>query len=190
MKIQQQKKLLRAEAKAELRALSPEIRSEQSRLIAQSIIKMPQFIAAETVFVYLARPFEADTAEIIEAALKSGKRVAAPRVNGGEMGFYYFDNATALVPGAFSIPEPPPDRPAVPKPGDFMAVPALLFSQSCLRLGNGGGYYDRYLEQHGDSLYTVGLSLSPQLKSDLPALSHDKALNAVATPNQILYKEN
>ena len=51
-----------------------------------------------------------------------------------------------LTPGAYGILEPPADSPAIEADGvDFAVLPCLSCSHSGHRLGQGGGFYDRFL---------------------------------------------
>ena len=56
-----------------------------------------------------------------------------------------------LQPGAYGIPEPPADRPAA-DPGGYAAtralIPCLAAGPDGVRLGRGGGYYDRFLAHY------------------------------------------
>ena len=88
-----------------------------------------------------------------------------------------------LQPGAYGIPEPPADRPAA-DPGGYAAtlalIPCLAAGTDGVRLGRGGGYYDRFLAQYkGERLL---LCPAAALLADLPADDWD----ARFAPDEIL----
>ena len=88
-----------------------------------------------------------------------------------------------LQPGAYDIPEPPADRPAA-DPGGYAAtlalIPCLAAGTDGVRLGRGGGYYDRFLAQYkGERLL---LCPAAALLADLPADDWD----ARFAPDEIL----
>ena len=179
---------LRLTARAAIRELSPELIAKESQLIQSKVISMTEFANAPTVFTYISRPCEVDTSAIISAALSAGKRVAAPRcLPGGVMDFYYFTDPLGLIPGLCSIKELPPDLLAVLDENDILLLPGLLFTPRGERLGQGGGYYDRWLALHPGA-FKAGLSLSCQLCDHLPAESHDIRLDAVISAEKIYYQ--
>ena len=54
---------------------------------------------------------------------------------------------------------------------DLVIVPGLAFSSKGERLGQGGGYYDRYLKEYKG--IKIGICFSEQLNESIPADEHD-----------------
>jgi len=63
----------------------------------------------------------------------------------------------------------------------LIIVPALAVSRAGMRLGRGGGSYDRVLAR-STSAYTVALLHDGELIEEVPAESHDRPVDAVITP--------
>lgn len=120
-------------------ALDAEI---QTRLLIS-----PEYRAADTVLLYMARPHEIATSMILYAALANHKRVALPVCFGqGEMIFRQITGLSDVVPGCFGILEPKADcEKILPDEHTLCVCPALSCDMRGYRLGFGGGYYDRYL---------------------------------------------
>lgn len=85
--------------------------------------------------------------------------------------------------GAYNIPEPRKDmRKVMPEEIDLMIVPAVAFTDDGIRLGQGGGYYDRFLNKmaaKNKAPYTIGVCYDFQIYSALPVESHDYAVDCV-----------
>ncbi len=85
-----------------------------------------------------------------------------------------------MRPGAHGIPAP--IGPAVdPTTIDVVVVPGLAFTRDGRRLGQGGGYYDRFLPLLRDDCVTCGVGFAVQIVDDLPSESHDRVLTMVIT---------
>ena len=95
------------------------------------------------------------------------------------------------TPGAEMVPGP--FGAEVPAEGDWMVpeiviVPLLAFSRSGGRLGYGGGFYDRTLEQlraRGPVL-AIGYAFAAQEEADLPLEPTDQPLDLIVTEAGIL----
>ncbi len=77
------------------------------------------------------------------------------------------------------LPEdvPPPD----PADVDVVLVPATALTSSGDRLGQGGGWYDRFLVGRRPDCTTVGVCFHAQLVDELPTEPHDITLDVVVT---------
>ena len=64
---------------------------------------------------------------------------------------------------------------------DVVIVPGLAFSADGQRLGQGGGWYDRYLARIRDDCLTIGACFREQLLADVPTEAHDVTLDVVVT---------
>ncbi len=76
-----------------------------------------------------------------------------------------------------------PDAGAPEAVPDIAIVPLLGFTAQGLRLGQGGGHYDRYLAENQDTI-AIGIGWDCQLLDDLPVEAHDMPLRAVITPTR------
>jgi len=175
------KRLLRAELRARLAALDAEYITEGSKAIFQNVISLPQYQSAQRIFAYCSIGREVETHNIIRHALASGKALFLPVVLDREtMAFYPCEDLSALRRGPFGIPQPiPSGAPEIPLPGDLMLLPGVSFTRSGARLGQGGGYYDRYLA--AQNVFTVGLCFREMISDKLPLDPHDRCADLVVT---------
>lgn len=65
----------------------------------------------------------------------------------------------------------------------MLLIPGLAFSLKGARLGRGGGYYDRYLEQN--DCYKIGLCYECQLIKEWKVEEHDIRMNMIITEKAI-----
>ena len=77
----------------------------------------------------------------------------------------------------------------------IMVVPLLMFDKSLLRLGYGGGFYDKSINKHKKyfkkkekPFITIGLAHSTQEIDFLPHESHDMRLDFIVTEKELLSK--
>ena len=71
---------------------------------------------------------------------------------------------------------------------DLVIVPLLAFDRDGVRLGQGGGYYDRALKALRDTreVFVLGLAYSGQETANLPREPHDQALDAILTEKEYI----
>ena len=86
--------------------------ASQSREICSQIISSRLYTSCTTLLAYMPLKDEVDIRPVIEAALKSGKKVFLPRVwpESNRMEFYQYDEKTLTKTGSFGILEPEPNE--------------------------------------------------------------------------------
>jgi len=76
----------------------------------------------------------------------------------------------------------PEDDPAAdPATIDVVVVPGLAFTTSGDRLGQGGGWYDRFLASLRPEAIKIGVAFAPQIVESLPVEPHDIRMDVVIT---------
>jgi 5-formyltetrahydrofolate cyclo-ligase len=90
-----------------------------------------------------------------------------------------------LAPGRFGLLEPVGPRlgPAAIGTAEAVVVPALAVSRDGVRLGRGGGYYDRALRHARPDAAVVAVVFDDELLDTLPVEPHDHRITAVVTPS-------
>lgn len=121
--------------------------------MAKILFTLPAWENTDTVLAFAALPDEPDTADILCQTLTESKRLLLPRVlSRTAMGWVEITDLNQLQPGAYGIPEAPGDLPAYDTDalGDsaLALIPCLAASPDGVRLGRGGGYYDRFLAHY------------------------------------------
>jgi 5-formyltetrahydrofolate cyclo-ligase len=139
--------------RAEMRARRKALpdRAERSARIWACVEALPAARAARHVMVFDSIAGEPDTAPLVERWRSAGKLV--------------------------EMPEDDPDPAAL----DLVVVPGLAFTRRGERLGQGGGWYDRFLPRLHPGCATVGVAFVEQIVDELPLSAHDVRVDLVIT---------
>ncbi len=148
---------LRKQVLQEMKAIPRGQKQAMDRALTERFLKHPFYNEAKVIATYLSFPHEFQTQELIEQALKDGKKVLIPKTYPkGRMDFVVY-NPQQLVKTSFGLLEPQGNLEVVDASQiDLIHVPGLAFTTEGYRIGYGGGYYDRYLEHFtGHSMSTI-----------------------------------
>lgn len=94
-----------------------------------------------------------------------------------------YEGSTSLSAGRFGIREPTGTRlgPEALNFCDLVIAPALACTPEGIRLGKGGGFYDRALAT-GVKATVVTLLFNGEIRDDIPVEEHDLPVNVIITP--------
>lgn len=177
---------LRTELKKLRAAMSFHEVTKKSNAICNAISALPVFESANTVMVYLSFKNEADTRGIISEALRRGKTVLVPSVNGDEILPCVLGEHCSLRKGSFGIDEPQ-SREIWQSAIDLCIVPGLGFDLRGGRIGFGKGYYDRFLKKH--TCKKLGAAYSCQIRDNVFAEEHDIPMDIIVTERECIFCE-
>lgn len=183
----EEKALLRAQLRQRLAAMTSDQLRREDEALFDAFCRLPQLACTQTVFLFWGMGREPDTARLALRLLKMDKQVVLPRVlPGRRMEARLYRPDLPLVRHPFGMLEPSQACPVVPPQEISLAlVPALCYDRLGYRLGFGGGYYDRWLDDfHG---FSAGLCREEFLLDHLPHEAHDRPVCAVVTPQAVLF---
>ena len=219
--LRQRKQTLRKEVRRCIKETYPPNETDdlitQSDLVFSRLFNLPQYQSAKSIGFFLSMPSgEIQTRDAIRKIVDDGKVLYVPRVGLDfekcDMDLIRAEASPCAVDGMFydswpknkwNIPEPPVDNDAsnIAQPGDIdlLLVPGLAFDPNGHRLGQGKGYYDRFIskmrEGHSSTdevkPLLVGVCLEEQyLNKDgfegIPVTDHDFIMDMVITPTTTL----
>ena len=102
-------------------------------------------------------------------------------------GIVSFDD---LESGRFGILEPKAYCGEIlPEEIDLCIIPCLCVGSSGIRLGYGGGYYDRYLPRMRPDAVRAALCRERLLGSEPPSEPHDRPVLVTITEKQVIFYE-
>lgn len=167
------KKELRKQILMLRRSLTERDVAERSQIICRRMAGQKLFLESHNICLYMPIQNEVDVTLLFDAAWNMGKSVWLPRVSGDEMQFYVYDRNTPLRVGKYNIKEPDSREQLVPDDKTLVVMPGAVFSENHDRIGYGGGYYDRYLEQN-PMCHTIAVCYDFQIVENIPAEAHDR----------------
>ncbi|MFE2284461.1 5-formyltetrahydrofolate cyclo-ligase [Streptomyces sp. NPDC059443] len=190
------KSALRRELLAARRALSPDILRTSARALSRSACELPELSDAHTVAAYVSIGTEPGTRELLDALRAAGKRVLLPvLLPDNDLDWAVYEGpgslAEAAHPGKMTLLEPAGPRlgPDAVTGADAVLLPGLAVDRRGMRLGRGGGSYDRVLERlerAGADPALVVLLYDHEVVARVPEEPHDHPVRAVATPSGVV----
>jgi 5-formyltetrahydrofolate cyclo-ligase len=134
---------------------------------------------------YVPEETEPGHGRLPAAFTQLGARVLLPVVAQEGRELAWAVDTGRLAPGRFGLLEPVGPRlgPTAIGTADVVVVPALAVSRNGVRLGRGGGYYDRALIHVRPDAVVVALVFDDELLDEVPAEPHDRRVDAVLTPS-------
>lgn len=174
---------LRKEMKARRREASD--RAMRDVEIFRKFFSLPQVVNSNKFFIYMSFGNETDTKAIIGELLKRGKEVYLPRVEGRDMVFVRY-TGQALQKNGYGIEEPLGE--GVKEGADVIVLPMLAADKQLHRLGYGGGYYDRFLQNERRAV-KIGICYDFQRTDELFAQEYDVPADVLVTDKEILKRD-
>ena len=179
----------KAEIRRQMRRLRRDLSEEEQQHAADGVyaqvIRMDCYRTARTVMAYAAVRGELSMRRIMEDIRASGRLLALPRCGeSGDMDAFIVTEQRQLRRGAYGIWEPDESCPIVPPDAiDLMLIPGTAFDRAGGRIGQGGGYYDRFFDRyHGPAALLCREKL---LSDQVPMEEHDKRFSLIVTEKDV-----
>ncbi|MGV9451932.1 5-formyltetrahydrofolate cyclo-ligase [Streptomyces sp. NPDC003635] len=168
---------------------------EASLALAARALDLPELARARTVAAYVSVGSEPGTLALLEALRTRGVHVLLPALlpdNDLDWGAYTGEDSLARVQhgGKMALFEPAGERlgPDAVTTADVVLLPGLAVDARGMRLGRGGGSYDRVLarlERADARPALVVLLYDTEVVARVPAEAHDRPVHAVVTPSGV-----
>jgi 5-formyltetrahydrofolate cyclo-ligase len=180
------KREFRAQLRLARTSLGGAARAELSRRITEHVLALPAWQEAKTVMLYLSLPEEVDTEALIQEALDRGKRLCVPRIQrDGTMEAVHVESLAGVAMAGLKIAVRQPivglGTELDPAEIDLNLAPCVGVDRTGMRLGLGGGHYDRFLAAARPDALALGLIFSCQLVDTLPCDERDRRLSGYVT---------
>jgi 5-formyltetrahydrofolate cyclo-ligase len=159
---------------------------EDAEAIAGHLLQTPEVRRAATLAVYVSLPNEPGTGPLVEQMSALGRRLILPvLMPDNDLDWAVYDGPQALVPASRGLLEPVGPRlgPEAVATADVVLCPALAVDRRGIRLGRGGGSYDRALARVPVGTFVCTPLYDGELLEGVPAEEHDRPVTAVVTPS-------
>lgn len=161
------------------RDLSHDEQVEHSNRVRAHLLNSNVLQTKTCVGTYLANDGELDLTPVIDFLHEQCIGVAVPRLNDGSMNFVKFEQNERLVENKWQIQEPHRISSIKRDKIDMVLTPLVGFTDDGVRVGRGGGYYDRYFAD-GDQLM-IGVAHELQRSNKLENNAWDIKMDAIVT---------
>ena len=162
--------------------------AEAARAIAEQLVAAPEVRRAATVAAYVSVGTEPGTGPLLDALVASGRRVILPLLlPDNDLDWAAYDGSDNLRRAGRGLLEPTGralGANAVAT-ADVVLTPGLAVDRSGMRIGRGGGSYDRALGRVPVGTFVCTLLYDGELLDQVPAASHDRRVTAVVTPSGV-----
>ena len=180
---------LRDQLLAARRRLPLTVVGERARALAEHLAAAPEVRAAATVAAYVSVSSEPGTGPLLDALGDAGKRVILPRLQpDNDLDWALYAGSSGLRSAGRGLLEP--DGPSLGREAigsaDAVLVPGLAVGRDGMRLGRGGGSYDRALGRVAPGTFVCVLLNSDEVLETVPHEDHDRPVSAVATEDGIV----
>ncbi|MEU4216254.1 5-formyltetrahydrofolate cyclo-ligase [Actinoplanes sp. NPDC026623] len=172
---------LRDQLLAARRSLPPETRASAAAAVQAALQNLVRAQSPTIVAGYVPVGPEPGGADLPE--MLAGRLILPVLLPDNDLDWVRYEGPDSLRPGPRGLREPIGPRlgPDAVARASLLVVPALAVDRSGLRMGRGGGSYDRALARAANA-YSVALLHDGEFLASVPAQPHDRRVHAVITP--------
>jgi 5-formyltetrahydrofolate cyclo-ligase len=139
------------------------------------------------IALYVSMGPEPQTGALIDWLLATDREVLLPILYAdNDLGWGIAPGAADLVPGRLGLSEPRTDLGSdAIATADLVICPAVAVARDGVRLGRGGGSYDRALARVRPGTPVWAAVYDSEIVDTLPSVEHDRPVDAALTPNRL-----
>ncbi|MEW9519313.1 5-formyltetrahydrofolate cyclo-ligase [Streptomyces tubercidicus] len=181
------------------RALPRDVVAATGEALARRALELDELVwpvsprpeAPPTVAAYVSIGGEPSTRALLDLLRAEGVRVLLPvLLADNDLDWALYEGADGLVRAGRGLLEPDGQRlgPEAVTEADVVLLPGLAVDRGGLRLGRGGGSYDRVLARlarAGARASLVVLLYDAEVLAEVPAEPHDRHVHAAVTPSGV-----
>ncbi|MGR3220603.1 MAG: 5-formyltetrahydrofolate cyclo-ligase [Candidatus Anammoxibacter sp.] len=200
--IRNKKKKIRQEVLIKRKNLSKLEIKDRSEKICRQLVNLNEFKLCKSILMYVAMPDEVQTNDLFLIGLEQNKLLAAPIVQKADelllLSILSEKQIKALLfktsgneywnTSKFGVLEPRQDtvNPILIPEIELIIVPGLAFNRDGMRIGFGGGHYDRLLAKSNKSTLAVAVAFDFQIYNSIPHCDHDQKVDMIITDHGVI----
>ncbi|WP_196943065.1 5-formyltetrahydrofolate cyclo-ligase [Streptomyces sclerotialus] len=160
-------------------------------VLSERALQLGELAAARSVAAYVSVGREPSTRPLLDRLRAAGVRVLLPvLLPDNDLDWAAYEGPERLVKAGRGLLEPAGPRlgPEAVTEAGAVLLPGLAVDRRGLRLGRGGGSYDRVLarlERAGVTPALVVLLYDGEVLEEVPAEAHDRPVQAAVTPSGV-----
>ena len=160
-----------------------------ARGLAEVLLAAPEVRRAASVAAYVSIGNEPGTGPLLDGLVAAGKRVILPvLLPDNDLDWSVYTGQHSLARARLGLLEPTGPTLGVDAIGtpDAVLVPGQAVADDGMRMGHGGGCYDRALGRVPVGTFTCVLLYDGEVGIDVPREPHDRPVAAAASPRGIV----
>lgn len=138
------------------------------------------------IFLPIVQNHEINTFPIMDELFSRNKRVVVPKVNGLELINCEIQKDVEFEVGRFNTLEPKDFQSTENQEIELVFMPMMVCDKIGNRVGYGGGFYDRWLNQFEKTPIKIGLNFFPPVDAIQDASEWDVRLDYSVSPDEIV----
>ncbi len=163
---------------------------ESAQAIAEHLLATAVLQRAATIAAYVSIAGEPGTGPLIDSWFEAGRRALLPvLLADNDLDWATYRGPTSLLSAGRGLLEPAGERLGrdALATADVVLVPGLAVDRTGMRLGRGGGSYDRALARVPVGTPVITLLYDEEFLDAVPGGSQDRRVSGVATPSRIIW---
>jgi 5-formyltetrahydrofolate cyclo-ligase len=173
---------LRAAALANRRAIAPSTRERWDSALINGAVELARGLT--TVAAYAPMPGEPGGPDLVDRLAAAVPTLLLPVLRPDlDLDWARYEGQLAPAAGRLREPVGPSLGPDAVQAAEVVLVPALLVDQVGVRMGRGGGSFDRALARVAAHVPVVAVLYDGELVDALPHEPHDHPVTAALTPS-------
>jgi 5-formyltetrahydrofolate cyclo-ligase len=165
------------------RSMTASDRQSASASLQATLLALVRAQQPSTIAAYVPVGSEPGGSDLPSVLASAGRLLLPVLLDSGDLDWAAYEGSLSTGPRGLRQPTGERLGADAVREASLVIVPAVAVDRSGVRLGRGGGYYDRVLARLDRVTLTVALLYDGELVESVPAEPHDRTVQAVITPS-------